>query len=184
MTQYQTKAEIIDALKQLSEQVTVTAESLSIKQFITSIDEGWAAQGYLQHLILSVKPFARAIAMPLPRLESMFATTDKGSRTYEALVADYDAQIAAGMRAELGGNTTPTDFRMPDDVDDAQNYLIEVWNSANVDLVFTLDDWTETDLDTYLLPHPALGKITIREMCYFTIHHNGIHHADIESAKP
>ena len=36
--------------------------------------------------------------------------------------------------------------------------------------------WSEKKLDRYQAPHPALGKLTIREMLYFTIFHN-VHHA-------
>jgi len=31
-----------------------------------------------------------------------------------------------------------------------------------------------------LLPHPLLGKVTVREMLYFTIHHVQHHHALVE----
>ena len=34
------------------------------------------------------------------------------------------------------------------------------------------------DLDVYILPHPLLGKVTLREMLYFTIHHNE-HHLEL-----
>jgi uncharacterized damage-inducible protein DinB len=32
-------------------------------------------------------------------------------------------------------------------------------------------------LDRLRLPHPALGKLTVREMLFFTIYHN-IHHVE------
>jgi hypothetical protein len=38
-----------------------------------------------------------------------------------------------------------------------------------------LDKFTEEELDKYILPHPLLGKLTIREMMYFTIYHV-LHH--------
>jgi hypothetical protein len=31
--------------------------------------------------------------------------------------------------------------------------------------------FSEKDLDTLILPHPLLGKVTLREMLYFTIYH-------------
>ena len=37
------------------------------------------------------------------------------------------------------------------------------------------------DLDKYVLPHPLLGKVTLREMLYFTIHHNE-HHLELLKA--
>ena len=39
-----------------------------------------------------------------------------------------------------------------------------------------VENWKESDLDKYVLPHPLLGKISLREMLYFTdfhiLHHN------------
>jgi len=34
-----------------------------------------------------------------------------------------------------------------------------------------LDKFTENELDRYILPHPLLGKLTLREMLFFTIYH-------------
>jgi hypothetical protein len=31
--------------------------------------------------------------------------------------------------------------------------------------------WKDPQLDKYIAPHPLLGKITLRELGYFTIHH-------------
>jgi hypothetical protein len=42
--------------------------------------------------------------------------------------------------------------------------------------------FTEKDLDTIILPHPLLGKITYREMMYFTICHVLHHQALIKKA--
>jgi uncharacterized damage-inducible protein DinB len=40
--------------------------------------------------------------------------------------------------------------------------------------------WKDPQPDQYIAPHPLLGKITLRELCYFTIHHT-YHH--LESIK-
>jgi hypothetical protein len=39
-----------------------------------------------------------------------------------------------------------------------------------------MDKFSEAQLDEYVLPHPILGKLTIREMLYFTIYHATHHH--------
>ena len=31
--------------------------------------------------------------------------------------------------------------------------------------------WSDAKLDKYIAPHPLLGKITLRELAYFTIYH-------------
>jgi hypothetical protein len=40
-----------------------------------------------------------------------------------------------------------------------------------------LERFTEDDLERYILPHPLLGKITLREMMYFTAYHVEHHQA-------
>ena len=46
----------------------------------------------------------------------------------------------------------------------------------NAQLLKKVENWKESDLDKYVLPHPLLGKISLREMLYFTdfhiLHHN------------
>ena len=39
-----------------------------------------------------------------------------------------------------------------------------------------IQKWTESDLDTYLLPHPLLGKMTIREIALWTAYHTEHHY--------
>jgi len=34
-----------------------------------------------------------------------------------------------------------------------------------------INTYSEQQLDTFILPHPLLGKVTLREMMYFTIYH-------------
>ncbi len=183
MTTIQSKHEIITALQEISQQVTDSVASLSDEHFNYSVDENWSAAGYLKHLILSVKPFARAIQLPKAVMGERFGTRSDGSLTYDELVTQYDEKIAAGMRAENAPNSVPVNYKFPDDVaDDIQAYLIETWQQANQQLIDTLSTWSEDELDTYCLPHPALASITIREMCFFTIHHNQVHCADIQNA--
>ncbi|MCB9182399.1 MAG: DinB family protein [Flavobacteriales bacterium] len=40
--------------------------------------------------------------------------------------------------------------------------------------------WSESDLERYLLPHPLLGKLTLREMLYFTLYHVQHHQALVQ----
>jgi len=41
-----------------------------------------------------------------------------------------------------------------------------------------IKNYNEANLDKYIIPHPLLGKLTLREMLFFTIHHNE-HHLDL-----
>ena len=43
-----------------------------------------------------------------------------------------------------------------------------------------LDSLSESDLDTLQAPHPLLGKLTLRELMYFTIYHAQHHQRNVE----
>ena len=47
-----------------------------------------------------------------------------------------------------------------------------------------IDRFSESELDTLILPHPLLGKLTLREMLYFTAYHADHHRRSIESSHP
>jgi hypothetical protein len=41
-----------------------------------------------------------------------------------------------------------------------------------------LDRWSEAALDSVQMPHPLLGRLTAREMIFFTLYHNQ-HHVEV-----
>ncbi len=177
----QTKADLIDQLGQAQRDVAAVVESLTTAQFNSS-SEGWSAAGYLKHLLLSVKPFVRAFQFPADQLERRFGLAQRPSMTYAELAAAYDARLAEGIKAEDYDKVLPTEFRMPEGVEDEQAYLLQSWNESNARLLETISGWQEADLDRYQLPHPALGVLTLREMLFFTLHHNTLHGRDIKEA--
>jgi len=52
---------------------------------------------------------------------------------------------------------------------------VQKWNVTGNDLLAALRNWQDENLDEYLLPHPLLGKLTIREMLFFTLYHDQHH---------
>ncbi len=42
-----------------------------------------------------------------------------------------------------------------------------------------MNKYSEEELDKYILPHPLMGKVTLREMLYFTIYHVQHHEKQI-----
>ena len=54
---------------------------------------------------------------------------------------------------------------------------------AGDSLVTAVGKWRERDLDKYRLPHPVLGKISVREMLFFT-HYHDLHHLEIVRRAP
>lgn len=179
MTELYARTDIVARLKRLQTAVNDTVAAMTPEQFERVTGEEWSAADYLKHLILSVKPFARVVSLPLDKLHEMFGVPDRGSMTYEAFVELYNRRLEEGMRAELVSAVTPVEYRLPPETTDLKATLLMAWNEGNDRLIATVNTLDEEVLDRYQLPHPAVGLITLREMLYFTAHHNKLHGNDI-----
>lgn len=182
MTDAYTKAELIEQLTLTQQQVHADIAAMTDSQFNAGSDQSWSAAGYLKHLILSVKPVAKALNLPLERLHSMFGQAETTPRPYAAVVAAYEARLAEGIRAEDFERVTPGFYRFPEGVTDEKAYLTQTWAESNSRLLATLEQWDELTLDSHQMPHPAIGMITVREMLFFTLFHNRLHAQDIRQA--
>ena len=101
----------------------------------------------------------------------MFGKTNRPSKTFDELVAKYKVKLAAGGRASRPFIPPFISFEKKDE-------LIKKYTLQKQKLIAKIERQSEKDLDVYILPHPLLGKVTLREMLYFTIHHND-HHLEL-----
>jgi len=131
----------------------------------------WSAGQHLDHMIRCIKPLNMAYRLPSFVLRWKFGTPNRPSRSYEALVKRYTDKLANGGAAT--GAFVPPVIRQ-----DAKEKLLRQFSRQNQQFINVLERYNETKLDQYLLPHPLLGKITLREMVFFTIYHNQ-HHLNI-----
>lgn len=166
-----TKHEILDRLETNHNQFTSYLDSLNESDFEYAFSEKWSAGQQLKHIVLSVKPLAQGFLLPRFLLKIIFGKANRPSKTYEGLVLRYDEKIKLGGRASAAFLPKTIHFSEKDKLyRTLRNYLKSIKNS--------LENYTEGDLDLMILPHPLLGKITVREMLYFTAHHV-VHHEQL-----
>jgi DinB family protein len=178
----QSKAEIVEQLQQVRRGLSETVEQMPAEQFYRGTAEAWSACDYLQHLLLSNKPFAKGLTLPCAEIKKLFGEPSRPSMSYAGLVAKYHGRLDDGIRAEDYQPVTPVSFRMPEEITDVQAYLLKSWTETHEKMYGGLAHWSESDLDTNQLMHPAMGLITVREMLFFTIYHNTLHWNDIQAA--
>lgn len=133
----------------------------------------WTPAQHIEHILRAVRPVAMALRVPKWFLRWRFGKPNRQPREYDGLVQRYKEKLAAGGRAS--GRFVPPVVRA-DDVDRIAHAL----RGTVKTLCERVDSWAEQDLDTVLLPHPLLGKLTVREMLYFTIYHAQHHQALVE----
>lgn len=159
---------------QLDEKVTAFVRyinSLSRVEFEAAPPAKWSAGQNLDHLVKAIQPLQLPFRLPKFILNFMFGKANRPSKTYDELVAKYNRKLAEGGKAS--GRFIPPVIAFEN-----KESLIRIYGLQKVKLINKIKKQTEEDLDTYILPHPLLGKITLREMLFFTIYHNQ-HHLEL-----
>ncbi len=169
-----TKEEIIASLIQANQDAERFFSAIPGERFFQQAGGEWSPAENLEHLVRSVQPLAQALRLPKLLQRILFGTAPAPSRSYETVREAYLGRLAAG--AQAAGRYLPARFDPSIDVDAAKRQRLSQWSQTAASLAAGLKSWDERDLDRYVLPHPFLGKLTVREMLFFTIYHN-MHHA-------
>jgi len=177
MVEISTKKELIGMLQDSNRRVAEWFTTIPAKHFFTRQGEVWSGADNVDHLIRSHKPVAMALKLPKIALRAMFGRPYQASLPYEELCQKYREEIARG--AQASGRYLPHQQNPEADAEIKKRQLLEQFSNTSRELVEAAEKWKEKELNEYLLPHPILGKLTIREMLFFTIYHN-LRHASQE----
>lgn len=177
MIEIMNKVELIRALEDSNRRAIDWFTEFPTASFFTRQGEVWSASDNVDHLIKAHKPVAQALKVPRIILRAVFGMPGKASMTYEELCQAYRAAIAKGARAS--GRFLPNQDTQDANAEAKKKALLKQFSKASMGLVSVAERWEERELDRYLLPHPFMGKLTIREMLFFTIYHN-LRHASQE----
>ena len=171
----QSKSDIIRELTNAYIAVDNCIHDLDDSSFTTGHDGKWSPMLHLQHLILSSKRIPSALNMSKLKLSLMGKAKD-GSRSYDDLKKSYYDILATGFNA--GSEYTPeANVTWP------KEELLGNWRMIQDKFEKRIEKWSEKELDTFRLPHPAMGKLTFREMLFFTIFHTHHHLQGIKYGK-
>jgi uncharacterized damage-inducible protein DinB len=177
MTENATKTQLINMLMVSNQRVIDWFTAMSAEEFFARYGSAWSASDNVDHLIKSHKPLAKALKLPKLTLRAMFGKPRKASMSYDELCQIYREEIARG--AQASGRYLPNQETPDSGAETKQKEFVEQFSKISTELVEVIERWEDGELDDYLLPHPILGKLTIREMLFFTIYHN-LRHASQE----
>jgi hypothetical protein len=169
-----TKAELQQQLHIHHKAFNESINLLNEADFTHSKNGKWNAGQHLDHLIRSTEPVFVAMKLPAIVIRFLFGKANRPSVQYEALVVRYTEKLKAGGKAS--GRYIPGAVSFSE-----RSLLVERLTNIVQRLANQLNKFSEQDLDKFILPHPLLGKITYREMIYFTIYHVQHHHKLLNS---
>ena len=146
--------------------------SLSDEQFFHQPEGKWSPAQQVKHLIISANRTRLAYTLPKFIVRWYTGKPNRPSRSYDELVAKYK------MKLEQGGKASGPFIPKPIPVSYGKNKMLDQFKKSMIKLEKSIQaNPKEEQMEEYLAPHPLLGKITLRELGYFTIHHT-YHHLE------
>jgi len=173
-TDHLTRDGLASALSAAEADVADFFGHLTFDEFVLRVETAWTAAEQLAHLNTVVSAVAKGFSAPRLILRIRYGRSRTSRRGHTALRDDYRALLAQGGRAT--GPFVPARHDLaPAEVEAHRQALLARWGRVNGRLQKAFAPWDEKELDTIRLPHPLLGKITAREIVYFTVYHSEHH---------
>ncbi len=164
----QTKDEIQNELSIIFNELNGYLNTVDAKLFSASKNGKWSVAQNIEHLTLSNTVTALSFRMPKMLLQRLFKIHRNAGLNYDEVAWRYQKALGNGAKAPLAFQPIGSKFPI-------RIVVLKFWNLSCSNLLSALKNWTETDLDTYQVQHPILGKISMRELALFTIYHT-LHH--------
>lgn len=168
-----TSTQIAATLERVQEESVAYWSGFDTAAFFAKIDGHWSPAENVRHLIKSIRPVTKALGLPRLVLRIMFGWPRRNSTPWPEIQSRYLGLLDAGGNA---GRFAPSE-REETDLEAGRARIMGQFVLANRDLRAAIAKWPDRLLDRYQLPHPLLGKLTLREMLIFTAYHQ-VHHLD------
>jgi len=173
-------AEIAAAMTRLHAESERYLAAIPAAEFAAPQGEKWSPADHVRHLAKSTYPLVQALGLPKLLLGLRFGRSAGESRRFPVLRDDYRRLLR--QTGATAGRFAPSPRPLPDDLEAWQREGLGSWRRAVSTLAEKVPGWREAALDRYRLPHPLLGKLTVREMLFFAVYHNA-HHLDLVASR-
>ena len=168
-----TIVEIKSKLQSAYDHLVDTVANLSESQCMHAPENKWSGLQHIKHIDMTLSPVVKFFGDREKYFSRNFGEADRAPRSYESIQDEYVKLLTPGIVAP--DRYTPTAIPYSDKESVNQDLLIKVSS-----LLTHMDQWTEVELDRYLIPHPLLGDITLREILFFSIYHSEHHRKNVE----
>lgn len=144
---------------------------LTQEDYNYSFNNKWNAGQHLDHITKSVAILKMAFLYPKWFVKYKFGKANRPSRTATEVIEKYLLKLKTAKQTPSRFQPKIINFKAK------ETALIKLEKEVKK-LIQKSKKYNETNLDLYILPHPLLGKLTIREMLYFTDYHV-LHHLEL-----
>jgi hypothetical protein len=169
------KTTLTKSLDENAVQFIELVKGLTKDEFENNIQGKWSAGQDLVHLIKVLQIVNIGYSLPKLILRLLFGIHKNEIRSYEHLQQLYKNALNGGAKAPAIYIPKPVSYN-------EKEHLIQKYESLNKSFIDKLNRHTAYELDSYRLPHPILGKLSLGELACFTSFHT-THHFDSLKSK-
>jgi len=170
MPEILSREEILKQLKLVSTEFASFCSTITDQLFFRQPAAKWSVAQNVTHLTTSANMTKLAYRLPKFMVRLYAGKPNRPSRSYDELIAKYI------LKLEQGGRASGRFVAKPVLAKQGKEKILHIYKTAMEKLEFAIQkNWDDQQLDKYLAPHPLLGKITLRELGYFTIYHTEHH---------
>lgn len=164
-----TKSQLITDLEASFAEVTQWVQTQAIEDFVKSPEGKWNTAQHIDHLTQTAKAINRGMLVPKFYLKYKFGAANRPPRSSDEIISKYQNKL----------KTIPENFvnpMMPGTYTTADKVqLIKGLNREGSNLSKRVSKWSDQQLDKYVLPHPLVGRMLIREFIVWATYHNRHH---------
>lgn len=175
-----TRDEIVRDFRQVDQLAQACWQGFSDDEFFRPLGTGWSPAQNVAHLVKSTDPVSLALRLPSRVLRLLFGRPAAAARNYGQIRQTYQGILAAGGGA---GSFTPAPFAATAATPARRAKLMTAARRSADRFAARVLAYTDVDLDRYRLPHPLIGKLTLREMLLFTVYHHGHHLGKVQQRR-
>jgi hypothetical protein len=167
------KIEITDLLEVKHKELFVWLENQPIDNWGKGPEEKWTTGQQIQHLVDSLQLLNNALSYPKFFLKHKFGISNRTSRDYQTVAKKYQEKLIENKDIARKFNQ-----HLKKPTLQQRKHLLTKLQIQQKKLQYKTNKISENNLDTLLIPHPLMGKMTIREIIMWAAHHTE-HHTEI-----
>ncbi|TPV32476.1 DinB family protein [Paucihalobacter ruber] len=166
------KETIIEQLEQAHLDLFNFLENQPNELWLQGPEGKWTTGQQALHLLQSIKALNDALSLPRFFIKYKFGTANRAVRNYDEVVRRYNQRLSEAKNATF----KPSEAMKIPPLSD-KTYLLNRLKMENKKLQYKTKKLQDKHLDALILPHPLMGKMPVRELLMWTIHHV-IHHTN------
>lgn len=130
----------------------------------------WTTGQHILHLINSIQLLNKALSYPKFILKYKFGVCNRPARDYKTIAKKYNEKLEKNQdRAKLFNQ------KLKKPTSKQRKSLLTLYQIQQKKLQYKTKKISDKNLDTLVIPHPLMGKMTIREIIMWTAYHTQHH---------